>query len=136
MTRRLAVLLLAVTAVFSVGLADLAWACSCLRYDSAAEQLRRSDAVFRGRVVETRRTGPDEAVTTFVVVERLKGRLPARVKVRHGTETGGACGVVFTRGQTVAVIVHRGQGGRWATSSCSMPQFPWAEMRRAARAGF
>jgi hypothetical protein len=135
MTRRLAVLFLAVTAAAAVGLADIAWACSCLRYNSAAEQLARSDAVFRGRVVRTERLGPGRAATTFVVVERLKGRLGQRVRVAHGTETGGACGVIFPRGQMAEVIAHRGGRGGWQTSSCSMPQHPWAEFRRAARRG-
>ena len=133
MTRRLSVLFLALVAAFSVGLADLAWACSCVRFNTAAEQLARSDAVFRGRVVETRRLDGRRSVTTFVVVERLKGRVGRRVRVTHGTETGGACGVIFQRGQVRDLTAHRGEDGGWSTSSCSMPQHPWKEFRRAAR---
>lgn len=135
MTRRLAVLFLAIIAAASVGFADLAWACSCLRFNTAAEQFARSDAVFRGRVARTERLGPHESVTTFVVTERLKGRLGQRVRVKHGTETGGACGVIFRPGQVAEVTAHRGQDGGWRTNSCSMPQHPWKEFRRAARRG-
>lgn len=135
MTHRLAVLFAAVLAVAGLGLADFAWACSCLRFDTAAEQLARSDAVFRGRVVKTERLGPYRAATTFVVVEGLKGRLGRKVRVEHGTETGGACGVIFRRGQVRDLTAHRRPDGRWTTSSCAMPQHPWAEFRRAARRG-
>ena len=132
LARRLSVLVAAVLALAS--LAEAAWACSCVRYRSAAEQLARADAVFRGRVVSSERVGRDERLTTFVVVERLKGRMGRTVRVRHGTETGAGCGVVFKRGQTVALTAHL-ERGRWTTSSCSMPQHPWAEFRRAARRG-
>lgn len=135
MARRLAVLFAAVLAVAGLGLADLAWACSCLRFDTAAEQLARSDAVFRGRVVKTERLGPYRSATTFVVVEGLKGRLGRKVRVEHGTETGGACGVIFRRGQVRELAAYRTPDGRWNTNSCSMPQHPWAEFRRAARRG-
>ena len=133
MTRRLTLLFLAVVASAGFALADVAWACSCIRFQSAAEQFARSDAVFRGRVVKTERTGPMQAVTTFEVVERLKGGVGRRVKVRHGTETGGACGVVFKRGQVAELTAHRGERGVWQTSSCARPQFDWAEFRRAAK---
>jgi len=132
MTRRLAVLFLAVAAAGLVA-AEVAWACSCVRFNTAEEQLARSDAVFRGRVEKTERLGPNRAATTFVVVERLKGRLGQRVRVEHGTETGGACGVVFRRGQVRELAAYRTPNGRWNTNSCSMPQFAWKDMRRAAR---
>ena len=132
LARRLSVLVAAVLALAS--LAEAAWACSCVRYRSAAEQLARADAVFRGRVVASERAGPQARVTTFEVVEGLKGRTGRRVRVRHGTETAAGCGVVFRRGQVVALTAHL-ERGRWTTSSCSMPQHPWAEFRRAARRG-
>ena len=133
MPRRLAVLVAAVFALAALAAADLAHACSCLRFASAAEQLARSDAVFRGRVVKTERLGPQRAVTTFEVVEGLKGRVGRRVRVAHGTETGAGCGVAFKRGQVLGLTAHRGEGGRWETSSCSMTQYPWTEYRAAAR---
>jgi len=132
-TRRLTLLAAAVVATVSFGLAEVAWACSCIRFSSAAEQFERSEAVFRGRVLRTQRTGRYQSVTTFEVVEGLKGRLGGRVRVFHGTETGGACGVIFRRGQVVAVTANLMQDGRWSTSSCSMPQFEWQEFRRVAR---
>ncbi len=137
MSRRLAVLFVAVAvaAAASMGAAGLAWACSCVRFNTAEEQLARSDAVFRGRVVKTERLGSHRSATTFVVVERLKGRLGQRVEVRHGAETGGACGVVFRRGQVVELAAYRTPNGRWNTNSCSMPQHPWREFRRAAGRG-
>lgn len=132
MTRRVAVLFAAALAAASASLAGAAWACSCVRFNTAGEQLARSDAVFRGRVEKTERLGPNRSATTFVVVERLKGRLGQRVRVVHGTETGGACGVIFRRGQIADLAAHRGQDGQWQTNSCSMPQHPWKEFRRAA----
>ena len=57
------------------------------------------------------------------------------MRVVHGTETAAACGVIFRRGQVRELAAYRTPDGRWNTNSCSMPQHPWAEFRRAARRG-
>ena len=132
MIRRLNVLLIALAAVFAAGLHDLALACDCIRYASAAEQLSRSEAVFRGRVVRSERTGDRRVTTTFAVVEPLKGGLGATVRVQHNPDNGGNCGVTFERGKVVEVAANRMRDGRWRTDACSMPQFDWAAFRRAA----
>lgn len=131
MFNRSTLIALAVAVVGLLGLAGVAHACSCIRYASAAEQYAKADAVFEGRVVRTERVGRDRASTTFVVLDRLKGRMGRQIRVEHGTETGGACGVKFKRGEIVGLTVNRERNG-WTTSSCAAIQYPWVEYRRAA----
>lgn len=124
----------AIAAVAVLAGAGVAEACSCLRFQSAAEQMQKADLVFEGRVIRTERIGRDRAATTFEVLDRLKGPMSRRLRVEHGTETGAGCGVAFKRGEIVGVTAHRTRGG-WATSSCEKPQFDWREFRRAAGRG-
>ena len=123
-------LLAAAVAVAVLAAAGVAEACSCMRYNSAAEQIAASDAVFEGRVIRTERTGPDRAATTFEVLDTVKGKLTRRIRVEHDTETGAGCGVRFRRGEIVALTAHRVRRG-WTTSACSAIQHPWVEYRRA-----
>lgn len=123
--RTLAISLVA-TGVVAVG---AAFACSCVRYPTAAAQLQNAEAMFVGRAdgTATREVeGMQLGTTRFTVVRTLKGRPQVVQSVDHGTDMGGMCGVTFQPGRTYTIIasVHR---GRLQTSSCSRPQFPIQE---------
>ena len=127
---RLALALSAAAAGLAV--AGAALACSCVPYRSAAEQLAATDLMFRGRVVSASTTGEGAAVTSFRVLEVIKGRASGTLRVRHRLD-GASCGVRFRPGATVLVLAHRGNHGAWRTGLCSAPRFPEADYRRAAR---
>lgn len=116
-------LILAVASASALA-AGAAWACSCMRFDSAAEQLAQADVMFVGRVLDTTETAPQQATTRFEVVSTLKGSVHDTVEIRHTVNDGGAaCGVQFEVGQTAPVIAYE-TDGRLHTNLCSMPQFP------------
>lgn len=112
----------------------VAQACACPRFASAAEQLARSGAVFRARVLKVERLGDGRAVTTFAVAEALKGKLPRQVRVVHPTLGSATCGISFRRGEIVSLTADRSEDGGWSTGSCHLPQYHWDDFRRAARA--
>ena len=116
-------------AAFSAGTAALA--CSCVMFSSAAEQLKMTDVAFRGTVTSERLDREGGAVTTFRVVETIKGRAPRTVRVSHRVESA-ACGLRFKRGATVLVLAHQ-EEGRLSTGLCSQARFPVDQYRRAAR---
>lgn len=119
---RTALLIAAVAA--SALTAGAAWACSCIRYNSAAEQLAQADVMFVGRVIATTELNPGRAETRFEVLRMFKGAPSGETAVGHTINDGGAaCGVEFDAGETVAVIAHE-RDGRLVTNLCSMPQFP------------
>ena len=123
----------------SVLAASAAWACSCVRYESAAQQLAQADVMFTGRVVSATNHAlgddhPESWVTTrFEVRRTIKGEAQAEQVVLHATDMGGNCGVQFVPGQDYTVIAHRRPDGALTTSSCSAPQFPLADYEQAAR---
>lgn len=117
-------LLIAAAVAASALAAGAAWACSCIRYNSAAEQLAQADVMFVGRVIGTAELEPGQAETRFEVVRTLKGQTSRETEVGHTINDGGAaCGVEFDVGETVAVIAYVREG-RLQTNLCSMPQFP------------
>lgn len=104
--------------------AGAAWACSCIRYNSAAEQLAQADVMFVGRVLATTEVSSGRAETRFEVLRTLKGPASGEAEIGHTINDGGAaCGVDFEAGETVAVIAYEHEG-RLQTNLCSMPQFP------------
>lgn len=115
--------------------ATAAWACSCVRFNSAREQFDKAQLVFVGRAEGRELTGRDggqpAAVTRFVVQRTLKGPRERVRRIAHSEETAGMCGIRFQRGRTYLVIAYRGDV-RWHTNSCSAPQFPRAEFERLA----
>lgn len=129
--------LIAALALVAVS-ASAAWACSCIRYKSAAEQYAKAQLVFVGRAdgrdILHRDGGAPTAATRFIVQKTLKGERSQVRRIVHSEETAGMCGIRFRRGQTYLVIAYRAEG-RWHTNSCSAPQFPQAEFERLARRG-
>lgn len=112
--------------------ASAAAACSCVPYQSAAEQVASADLVFRGRVLKETRSGGWAASTRFRVVEVLKGRAGRTVSIGHQIDDA-ACGVRFQRGSTVMVIASRFNDFTLRTSLCSSASFSDSEYRRALR---
>lgn len=109
-----------------------AFACSCVRYNSAQEQLERSSVAFIGRVASTTAgENTDSRMTRFTVEKTLKGSPQTSRTVRHSIQTGGMCGVTFQSGRSYLILA-REHEGRLVTSSCSMPQFPQADFEAAA----
>ena len=107
------------------GAAGAAYACRCVTYRSAADQLAAADVMFVGSVVssepeETRIKGVRNA-TQFVVVKTLKGEVPPKAEVLH--EAGSGCGVNFRPGQKRIIFAHRNAEGGLETSGCDAPQF-------------
>lgn len=114
--------------------AGVAQACTvCPDFASAAEQLAKSDAVFRARVLKVERLDGGRSATTFVVAEALKGKLPRQVRMIHTTLGAGECGIAFRRGDTVVLSAYRTEAG-WSTGACHKLQFTWREFRQAGRA--
>lgn len=140
------------TICLALGLATAgtATACSCVRYDSAAEQMQDADVVFIGRWISTRpRVGgpifsrPGEYVaSTLQVVRMLRGPVAETIVVHHPLRNDGSCGFEFreflrdgtTRPLTVPIIVlARYSVGELETNVCAMPRFPTGDYVRAAR---
>lgn len=127
-------------AALALGLAVLfaaapALACRCVTYASARAQLATTGVVFVGRVVATRQDGQYGLITTFAVAETLKGRVPARVEVRHSPDVCCICGVEFQRGPQVMVLANRYEGVL-RTDGCTQGRFSDAQYRAAlARRG-
>lgn len=121
--------LLIVAAVAASALAaGAAWACSCIRYNDAAEQLADADVMFVGRAIATTESSPQLATTRFHVLRTLKGEHRAELEIRHVINDGGAeCGVEFEVGQTTPVIAYFARDGQLETNLCGEPQFPLAD---------
>lgn len=112
--------------------ASVALACSCADFPSAAAHAASADAIFVGRVVDTRHFGEFQQRTTFEVTESIKGNLGARVTIQHGgaNMVGSACGMVFRVGREELVIAHENDDVLY-TSSCAAPRWEAAEYRAA-----
>lgn len=111
--------------------ASAAFACSCIRHESAAAHIAESDLVFRGRALDETGAGVGTASTRFQTLEVLKGRAGRIVRVRHQID-GAGCGVRFRRGATVMVFGNRATDGAMWTSLCSSASFSDNDYRRAA----
>jgi len=134
---RAPVILAALVAVSTLA-AGAARACSCVRYDSAAQQLAEADVMFVGRMTSfsNHAMGDDHShamhMARFEVSRTIKGEaLPTRA-VMHAVDTA-MCGVRFAADRDHAILA-RLQDGVLTTSACNAPQFPIAEYERAARA--
>lgn len=120
--------------LLALAAAGVAHACDCVRFSSATEQMTRSDAVFRGRVLKVRRLADGRVVSTIAVAEILKGKLPRVVDVANGPGADGACGVPLRTGDVVSLGARRGADGGWSAGACTRLQFPWEAFRQVARA--
>lgn len=132
---RASILLTALAAV-SVVSATAAWACSCLRYESAAAQMAEADVVFVGRMTSfsNHAMGDNHPhamhMARFEVSRTIKGEaLPVRA-VMHATDEA-MCGIRFEMGRETIVLA-RVRDGVLTTSLCDAPQFPLADYVRAA----
>jgi hypothetical protein len=117
-----------------VASAPFALACSCVRFASAEAHLAQTDVVFVGRVVESRAAGEHRMITTFEVLETLKGTPPRTVRIAHSADVCCICGMTFRAGEQTLVFAHARGDGTLSTSSCSAPRFPIEQYRQALRA--
>lgn len=120
-----------------------AHACSCAGTGDAEEELRRSDAVFSGEVVEvgelsTAGQGPMDpgmpflAPVTFDVKGAWKGVTGDSVVV-HGQGPGVSCGLNFEPGETYLVFAGgsgEDGGGKLQTDLCSATRLASEETAR------
>lgn len=124
-------------------------ACSCLRHDTAREQVESADIVFVGRVIHSGpkadprplwrriidwrgRDAPDHRhqITTFQVDASLKGAIEGDIAIRHLPGVHSAtCGVDFDGRQRRVVLAWQRPEGGYSTSACHLPQFSEAEFR-------
>lgn len=108
-----------------------ALACSCLRPESAAQQMADAQLVFIGRVERTTPRGNDGmAVTRFAALRTLKGEHQASRTIEHHTVSA-TCGVTYTPDSYVIVIAGA-EGGRLSTSLCQQAGFDWSDYVAAA----
>ncbi|MGE0595869.1 MAG: hypothetical protein AB7P07_05875 [Hyphomonadaceae bacterium] len=130
-------ILLAVLLMLAAG--GVAYACSCAPIADVDAHVANSDAIFRGRVIETAPdpAGPEHfSITRFALVSPLKmpaqwGAPPDEIVVRHAsTRNGPQCSIWFEPGQEVLVIARMGQDRNLHTSSCDAPRWEEAEYRR------
>ncbi len=95
----------------------MARACSCATGSTPEERLRKSDAVFSGKVVGVRGYffdwpggGPSLGPVTFDLEESWKGVSEEPVVVR-GYGASASCGLDFQRGERYLVYARRGEKG-------------------------
>jgi hypothetical protein len=126
-------LLLALSALALLAAAPAAnAACTCTRYQNAQQLIGFSDVIFKGKAVSSKRQY-GSTVTTFQVLEKLKGEPTQSVPVTHPAPGPNSCGgVAFKPGQIV-VIVAQGLPEDLATTSCQINAYPEADLRRALR---
>lgn len=109
---RKATLLLMSVLVSSVVAVDQAQACTCAAPANAAEGLKRSSAVFRGKVTGIERpfldriglTNTGGHRVTFDILKQWKGA-PSKSTTVITQLTGEACGFPFERGKEYLVYV-------------------------------
>lgn len=121
-----------------------AWACSCLGFNSAQEQISAVDLVFEGQVInvalEKDRRGVLQRVvswfgggnrarmrmtiTTFQVNRAIKGDAGRNIAIRHlAGEYSATCGTDFPRGEPIVVLAYARAPGDYGASLCSQAQF-------------
>ena len=126
----------ALAGIVAAGIAGAAWACHCVTYKSAADQLAAADVMFVGRAEESepesgRMAGMTRNVTQFTVIKTLKGEVPPTVEVLHEPARKKNCGVSFRAGHTRIIFAHRNAEGALETSGCDAPQFLLADYEAA-----
>ncbi len=114
--------------------ATVAFACSCVDWQSPQAQLDHAELAVIARAVWTRREAggePYDGVTLFNVERTLKGGERRQWRIAHLALNGGpACGVVFTPGERIVLFANT-QDGRLATSACQRARFPIPAYERA-----
>ena len=125
----------ALAGVVAIGLGGAAFACRCVTYKSAADQLSAADVMFIGQVQssepEAGRVKSVRNTTEFAVLKTLKGEVPPKVEVLNEPGGAGSCGVSFRPGQTRVVLAHRNADGGLETGGCDAPQFLLADYEAA-----
>ncbi|MBI2261790.1 MAG: hypothetical protein HYU62_09020 [Caulobacterales bacterium] len=121
-------------ALGAAALAGAALACSCVRPDSAADQLQDAELMIVATAAEVRRLPAEDGVrladTRFTVTRTIKGEVRRNWWIRHGRDSP-MCGVEFRPGQEYVILAHRAEGRLW-TGLCSRAWFPIEEYERAA----
>lgn len=134
--------IIAAAALAALLITSQASACDCAGYADAAAQIDASDAIFRGRAIETRSLdyAPREiAVTTFELITPLLmpeelGRRPQRIDVIHDCSGIGArCSISFEQGQDYMVVASFDHRRRLTTSQCHAPRWRERDYRAALR---
>ena len=119
------VLALAAAVVVAGGVAESAFACSCVPWGNPRVELTRADGAFVGVYLRRRPLRPPGAIVSsadtyvyvFRVTRRVKGRIGSMVEVRSARD-GASCGLEVTRGQRVALLLDRRKGA-WHSTLCS-----------------
>lgn len=98
-------------------------ACKCVPPEGPAEELKRADAVFSGRVTGISRQAksgdPFTSVkVTFTVIKRWKGEKRSQLTVFTNSHSA-ACGYAFNKGESYLVYADADEKGRLVTTSCS-----------------
>ncbi len=124
-----------------------AYACSCMGFDSADEQIASADLVFEGEVINVAlqkddrpfwrrlfsRPAMQRHITTFHVYRAFKGEPDNTVAVVHlGGEHGATCGVDFPQNQPSVILAYRRADGSFGSSLCTRAQFDVEAFERAA----
>jgi hypothetical protein len=127
-------ILLALIAAAIVTTSGVAYACSCVAYNSAAEHAAQVDVVFIGRVVGTQPARANELLTTFEVIEPLK--LPSgfgerHVQIYHSSAGDASCGISFEPNAELIVAAYIDRDDNLGTNSCTAPRWPAEDYRRA-----
>lgn len=99
--------------------ASTCWACECAQA-TAGQVLDAADAAFVGEVVNERILTPTSTIQVFEVEAVYKGQLGPTVEVimQVGAGGGSSCGVLFSRGQRLAVALTRLPEGTFTTTLC------------------
>ena len=109
------VLVLAAVGAAAV-LTPSASACSCIAPSTPRADLARADGAIVGVYLGRYRASRTVFLYSFRIVRSVKGRFPARLTLRSGTNSAD-CGLQLRRSEQVALLLHRVEG-RWASSLC------------------
>jgi hypothetical protein len=114
---KLVVAALASVALFAAAPTD-AFACSCLPWGNAKEELAKAKGAFVGVYLGRRPTTkwPGAALYRFRVERRLKGSIGRTVEV-VSANNGAACGLEVQKGHRYGLLLRRVRG-RWHSSLC------------------
>lgn len=119
---------------------QVAHACSCQEWGSAAETLERADAAFLG-IPATKTEHPPgvrwtNAKTEFTIVRNFKGAGSKKLEVLSpwlGEGGGANCGAGWEKDEGQYLILAYEEGGKWHTSSCSYSLAEGPEMAKFIR---
>ena len=122
MSAMVSVLRLGLSTLFMIASVTAAAACSC-RSRSPADIAASSQAIFTGVALRSEAAGPGQSLTTFRVIEGIKGAQTGReIRVRHRSGSSASCGVVFAIGQDHALAAYS-DNGALAANLCSVYPF-------------